>query len=247
VNLWSLEWIRLTRTGRIFILLAVFFSFGIIGPLSVRYLPELLEAAGSSEAISSLPPVTPEFAMSSFLGNALQIGLLAVAFVGAAALAIDAKPEVSVFFRSRASIPEILTPRFVAISAATVTAFGVGVATAAVTSGILIGWPGAGTTIIGSLLVALYLVFAVSLITLFGSLVRRVPATALLTVGTLIVLSLVGLVGTIGPWLPSYLIGGFERIIAGGDFIYWRAVVVTVAAIAGALGIAVVRLENREI
>jgi ABC-2 type transport system permease protein len=185
--------------------------------------------------------------MSSFLGNALQIGLLAVAFVGAAALAIDAKPEVSVFFRSRASIPEILTPRFVAISAATVAAFAVGVATAAVTSGILIGWPEAGTTIIGSLLVALYLVFAVALITLFGSLVRRVPATALLAVGTLILLSLIGLVGTIGPWLPSYLIGGFDGIIAGGDFVYWRAVVVTVVAIAGALTIAVVRLENREI
>ncbi len=247
MNLWRLEWIRLTRTGRVLILLAVFFSFGIIGPLSVRYLPELLEAAGSSEAIGTLPPVTPEFAMSSFLGNALQIGLLAVAFVGAAALAIDAKPEVSEFFRSRASIPEILIPRFVAISAATVAAFAVGVATAAVTSGILIGWPEAGTTIIGSLLVALYLVFAVALITLFGSLVRRVPATALLAVGTLILLSLIGLVGTIGPWLPSYLIGGFDGIIAGGDFVYWRAVVVTVVAIAGALTIAVVRLENREI
>jgi ABC-2 type transport system permease protein len=247
MSLWSLEWIRLTRTGRVLILLAVFFSFGIIGPLSVKYLPELLEAAGSSEAIGSLPPVTPEFAMSSFLGNALQIGLLAVAFVGAAALAIDTKPEVSVFFRSRATIPEILTPRFVATSAATVVAFAVGVATAAVTSGILIGWPQAGATIIGSLLVALYLVFAVALLALFGSLVRKVPATALLTVGTLIVLSLIGLLGAVGPWLPSYLIGGFDGIIAGGDFVYWRAIVVTVAAIAAALALAVVRLENREV
>jgi ABC-2 type transport system permease protein len=193
MSLWRLELIRLFRTGRFLILLAVFFAFGVIGPLSVKYLPELLEAAGSEGAIDTLPPVTPEFAMSSFLGNALQIGLLAVAFVGAAALAIDTKPEVSVFFRSRASIRDILTPRFVANSIATLVGFAVGVITAAVTSGILIGWPDAANTVVASLLVALYLVFFVALLALFGSLVRRVPATALLSVGAIIVLGIIGL------------------------------------------------------
>lgn len=247
MSLWRLEWIRLTRTGRIFILLAVFFAFGIIGPLSVRYLPELLEAAGSEEAITSLPPVTPEFAMSSYLGNALQIGLLAIAFVGAAALAIDAKPEISVFFRSRASIRNVITPRFIVVSAASVLAFATGVVTAAVTSGILIDWPEAGPTILGSALVALYLVFVVALITVMGSLVRKVPATALLTVGTLIVLSIIGLVEPISPWLPSYLVGGFDAILNGGDFVYWRAIAATTAVIFGFVAIAVVRLENREV
>ena len=247
MSLWRLEWIRLTRTGRIFILLAVFFAFGIIGPLSVRYLPELLEAAGSEEAISSLPPVTPEFAMSSYLGNALQIGLLAIAFVGAAALAIDAKPEISVFFRSRASIRNIITPRFIVVSAASVLSFATGVVTAAVTSGILIDWPEAGPTILGSALVALYLVFVVALITVMGSLVRKVPATALLTVGTLIVLSIIGLAEPISPWLPSYLVGGFDAILNGGDFVYWRAIAATTAVIFGFVAIAVVRLENREV
>ncbi len=247
MSLWRLEFLRLFRTGRIFILLAVFFAFGVIGPLSVRYLPELLEAAGSEGAIDSLPPVTPEFAMSSFLGNALQLGLLAVAFVGAAALAIDAKPEISVFFRSRASVSDILTPRFVAIAGATVVAFAVGVVTAVVASGVLIDWPQPADTTLASLLVVLYLVFAVSLLALFGSLVRRVPATALLTVGALIVLGLIGLLEPIADWLPSALIGGFDGIIAGGDFVYWRAVVVTVAAIAACLWVAVVRLDSREI
>lgn len=247
MNLWSLEWIRLTRTGRILILLAVFFSFGIIGPLSVRYLPELLDAAGSGEAISQLPPVTPEFAMAAYLGNALQIGLLAIAFVGAAALAIDAKPEISVFFRSRSSIRDIIAPRFVVVAAATVVAFAAGVATAAVTSGTLIDWPEPGPTILGSALVAVYLVFVVALITLMGSLVRNVPATALLTVGTLIALSIIGLYAPLAPWLPSYLVGGFDVIISGGDFVYWRAIALTAAAIVACLAIAVVRLDSREV
>lgn len=247
MSLWKLEWVRLTRTGRVLILLAVFLSMGIIGPLSVRYLPEILEAAGSGEAISQLPPVTPEFAMASFLSNAIQLGLLAIAFVGAAALAIDAKPEVSVFFRSRATIREILAPRFAMNAAAAVVAFAFGVATAVVTSGILIDWPDARNTIVGSLLVALYLVFVVAVVALFGSLVRRVPATALLTVGSLIVLSIVGLYEPIAAWSPSYLVGGFDDVIAGGGFVYWRAVLVTVAAIIGALWLALVRLQNREV
>jgi ABC-2 type transport system permease protein len=247
VNLWKLELLRLFRTGRILILLAVFFAFGIIGPLSVRYLPELLKATGSESAIESLPPVTPEFAMSSFLGNALQIGLLAVAFVGAAALAIDAKPEVAVFFRSRASVRRIVTPRFVAVAVATAVTFYLGVATAAITSGILIGWPDALDTVVGSVLVTFYLVFAVALLALFGSVVRKVPATALLTVGSLIALSIIGLLEPIADWLPSYLVGGFDGVISGGGFVYWKALVVTVAAVAASLWVAFVRLENREI
>ena len=247
MNLWRLEWVRLTRTGRVFILLAVFFSFGIIGPLIVRYLPEILDSAGSGQVVDQLPPVTPESAMSSFLGNALQFGLLAIAFVCAAALAIDAKPEISVFFRSRSTIRQILAPRFVINAVAAVFAFAVGVVTAVVTSGVLIGWPEAKPTIVGSILVALYLVFVVAFVALIGSLVRKVPATALLTVGGLIALSLIGLLQPIEPWLPSYLVGGFDGVIAGGDFVYWRAVVVTVAAIAVALWIATVRLGHREV
>ena len=248
MTLWRLEWVRLTRTGRILILLAVFISMGIIGPLSVRYLPELLESAGGGqEAIAQLPPISPEFAMASFLSNAIQLGLLAIAFVGAAALAIDAKPEISVFFRSRATIRQILFPRFVMIAGAAVVAFTIGVITAVVVSGVLIDWPNAPTTIVASSLVALYLVFVVAVIALFGSLVRRVPATALLTIGSLIVLSVVGVYDPIAAWMPSYLVGGFDGIIGGGDFIYWRSIAATVALIAGALWLTVVRLESREV
>ena len=98
-----------------------------------------------------------------------------------------------------------------------------------------------------SLLVALYLVFFVALLALFGSLVRNVPATALLTVGAIIVLGIIGLLEPISDWLPSYLVGGFDVIIAGGEFVYWKAIVTTVAAIAASLWIAIVRLQNREI
>jgi ABC-2 type transport system permease protein len=248
MTLWRLEWVRLMRTGRVMILIAVFFAMGLLGPLSVRYLPELLESAGGDPAsISTLPPVTAEFSMAAFLSNAIQLGLLAVAFVGAAALAIDAKPEISVYFRSRASIPQILAPRYVFNAGATVIAFAFGVVTAVVATGVLIEWPPAADTVVASLLVVVYLVFVVALIALFGSLVRRVPATALLTIGSLIALSIIGLYQPVEEYLPSHLVGGFETVIAGGDFTYWPAIIVTLILTAACLSIARIRLEQREV
>ncbi len=39
MTLWRLEWLRVWRTQRWAILLAVFGVFGFLGPLAVRYLP----------------------------------------------------------------------------------------------------------------------------------------------------------------------------------------------------------------
>lgn len=248
MTLWRLEFVRLTRTGRILILIAVFLAMGLLGPLTIYYLPEILEASGGdSTAFGELAPVTIESAMAAFLGNAIQFGLLAVAFVAAAALAIDAKPEIAVFFRSRASIPQILLPRYFFNAAGSVIGFIVGVVTAVVTTGLLIGWPDAFDTIVATVLVAVYLLFVVGLIALFGSLVRKVPATALLTIGAVILLAIIGNWDPIQEYQPGHLVAGFDRTIAGGDFTYWPAIVVTLLVTAGCLWIAKIRLEAREV
>ena len=91
MSLWKLERLRLWRTQRLWILLAVFGSIGVLGPLTVRFLPELMESLGE-EAVGTLPPMTAVDGVTQYIGNAVQIGVLAVAFVGAAAIAFDAKP-----------------------------------------------------------------------------------------------------------------------------------------------------------
>ena len=72
MNLWKLEWLRLWRTQRLWILLAVFGSFGILGPLTVRYLPDLMESLGE-EAVGTLPPMTPADGITQYIGNVMQI------------------------------------------------------------------------------------------------------------------------------------------------------------------------------
>ncbi len=245
MSLWCLEILRLFRTYRFWILLAVFASFGALGPLTARFLPEIVDAVGGGVEIA-VPPPTPELAMAGYLGNALQIGMLAVVFVAAAALAFDAKPEMAVYLRTRASVRQILTPRYVVNMAAAVVSFFIGTAIAYVGSIMLIDAPRLGGTVTATLLLAVYLIFAVALTGLAASFVRSVPGAVLITVAALIVIGIIGLIPQVEPWLPSSLVGSFDALISGGEFDYWRSLVVTIILSLGCVLASFALMGHRE-
>ena len=246
MTLWKLELLRLWRTQRWLILLSVFGVFGVLGPLTVRFLPDLMESLGE-DAVGSLPPLTTPDGIAQYIGNAIQLGILAVAFVGAAALAFDSNVEMSIFLRTRASVREIFTPRFFVTSAAAVVAFLFGLTLAYIGTGLLLDWLDIGEVVIGGALFSLYLVFAVAVIGFVSSLIKRVPGVALLSVGVLIVVGLLSLVSPLAPWLPNELIGAIDSLIRGGDFDYWRAIVVTLVLIVALVALSIHRLERREV
>lgn len=246
MNLWNLEFLRLWRTQRWLILFAVYGVFGLLGPLTARYLPDLIESIDES-AVGSLPQMTPEDGITQYIGNAAQMGLLAVAFVGAAALAFDANTEMAIYLRTRATIQEIFTPRFVVTAAAAVAAFLFGMAIAYIGTGVLLEWLDIGSVVIGSLLHAIYLVFAVAVIGLVSSFIRKVPGVALLSVGLLILIALLALIPAVAPWLPSELVGAIDVLIRGGEFDFWRSLVMTILLTAGMFAFSVQRLKHREL
>ena len=227
-------------------MVGIFVMFGALGPLTARYLPEIVDRLGAGAEVA-IPPATPELGMSQYAGNALQIGILAVVFIAAAALAFDSNLEMSVFLRTRASVRAILTPRYAMNMAAAAGALLVGAAVAFAGTTFLIAMPDQGGTLVGSLLLALYLAFAVAMTGFFASLVRSVPGAALLTVGFLIALGLVGLIPIIKPWLPSELVGGFDALVAGKGFVYGRSVASTVVLSLSAIAVSIVLMGRREI
>ena len=87
----------------------------------------------------------------------------------------------------------------------------------------------------------------IAVIAFFASVVRGVPATALLSVGTLIVIGLLGLVPRLAPWLPGELVGAVDSLIRGGDFEYWRSAATAIVLTAVLVIIAIRRLERREV
>jgi ABC-2 type transport system permease protein len=249
MTLWRLEWLRLVRTRRWLSLAGVLVFFGFVSPLSVRYAEDLLTSLGPSEVQIILPEPTAFESMRQFVGNVQQLGTLAVVLVSSAALALDGRPELAVFLRSRVrSARDLVLPRFAVNAAVAALAFAGGGFAAWYETEVLLGSLPAGRTLVAIAMGCVFQVFVVATVALAAGLARSFLQTAILAVGLLLSLPLLGLVGAIAPWLPSELstfLADLEEPRAFAD--YARPAAVTLACIAAFLVLAVRRLETREL
>ena len=248
MSLWKLEWLRLVRTKRIVGLLGVYVFFGFLGPLSVRYMEQILENFGGGVQIV-VPEPMPADGIAAYVGNAAQIGLLVSVGIAAAALAFDAKPQMGIFLRTRAAgVREILAPRYIVMTGAVVGAFVLGSLTALYESVVLMGSLPVGDWALGTLLGSLYLAFAIAVVALVAARAKSVLVTVMVVVGVLLALPIIGIAPAIGEWLPSYLVGAVDGMVRGNGFgEYVRATGLTIALTAGALWLAVRWAERREL
>ena len=217
MSLWRLEWLRLTRTKRWIALLGVYLFFGLLGPITARYLGEILDVAGGDleGATIVLPPPVPADGMAQYVGNALQIGTLVAVVVAAGALAFDAIPEMGIFLRTRApDVRSLLTPRFVVTTAAVVGSFVLGGLAAWYETWALIGGLDAGDVLAGLLLGSLFLVFVVALVAAVAGRASSVLGTVMISILVLLVMPIFGIADAIGRWLPSHLGGALAAIPA---------------------------------
>lgn len=249
MNLWRLEWLRLTRTRRLVALLGVYLFFGLTGPLTARYLSQILGSLGTEGVRVEFPEPKPADGIAQYVGNISQIGLLVVVLIAASALAFDARREMAVFLRTRIShVPAIVLPAYTVSTGAAVAALLVGSLAAWYETGVLLGGLPVARMLAGIGFGALFLAFAVALVALVAAVVRGVLATAGVTLVALLALAILGNLGDLGRWLPTSLAGamaGLVRDTAPTD--YLPATAVAVAATAAALAGAVALGQRREI
>ena len=248
MNLWRLEWIRLIRTKRWIALLGVYVFFGLLGPLSARYIREILESFGGGVQVVVEDPVAAD-GIASYVSNVSQIGLLVSVGIAAAALAFDAKPQMGIFLRTRVShIREVVTPRYVVMTVAVAAAFTVGSIAALYESTVLMGSLPFGGWLLGTLLGCVYLAFAVAVVAAVAGKSQSVLVTVVSTIGVLLLLPLLGIAPAFGEWLPSHLVGAIDSLVRGGEFAeYWRALGTTLLLTACSLWLAVRWAGQREL
>ena len=248
MSLWRLEWLRLVRTRRLVLLVAVFAFLGVLGPVSARYLGELIDRFGAGVEVE-LPPPVPASGIEQFNLNAQQVGLVVAVIVAAGALTVDAVPEMSVFLRTRVGRPSaLLWPRVVLSFAAIATAYLVGVAVAGYQTWALLGPVPWGSLALGALLGVVYLGFAVAVTAAAASRTSSVLATAGFALVGLIAMPLAGLVDPVAQWLPSRLVGALDDLVRGGEpGDYWPSAMVTLLATPVLLVLAGVGLRRREL
>ena len=252
MNLWRLEWLRLIRTKRWVALVGVFVFFGLLGPLSARYIAEIVSFAGGEleGATIEFPPPVPADGMAQFISNAMQIGTLVAVVVAAGALAFDAVPEMGVFLRTRiSSVGRILMPRVVVTTSAVVVSFVLGALTAWYMTWALIGSPDAGSIVIGVLLGVVFMLFVVALVAAVAGRASSVLGTVMVSIVVLLVMPFLAISDAIGRWLPTHLAGALGALPAGGaePADYLRSGIVTVAATAVLFWLGVRFARRREL
>ncbi len=248
MSLWRLEVLRMVRTHRWAIVVGVYVVFGVLGPVSARYLGEIV-GNFAGEVTIVVPDPRPVDGILQFVSNTTQLGLLAVVIVAAGALAVDARTEVAAFLRTRVGDGGVLLwPRYVVATLTAVFALGAGTAVAWVLTAALLGELPTQTMVVGTALGALYLAFAVAVVAAAGAIARGVLPTVFAAVAFLILLPIVGVLPAVEPWLPSQLVTAVVALVEGEPASgYLRAVGVTVVAIPLLLVLAARALERREL
>ena len=248
MTLWRLEWLRLLRTRRWIALVGIYVFFGLVGPLSARYLGEIVERFGGGVEVSFPPPV-PADGMIQYVSNVSQLGLLVAVVIAAGSLAFDAKPEMGVFLRTRVpGVWEILVPRLTVSFLAIGGSFALGALAAWYETVVLIGRLPVGGTLAGIGYGLLYLALVVAVVAAAGSRAKSILGAVLVTIVVLLVMPIVAIVEAIGEWLPSHLVGALAGI-PGGTAIneYLPAAAVTVVLIGLSLWLAVRWSAAREL
>lgn len=248
MTLWRLEVLRLVRTHRWMIVFGVYGFFAVTGPLVARYFNEIIARFGGEVTVVA-PEPRPVDGIALFLDNASQLGLLAVVIVGAGSLAVDARPEIAAFLRTRVTqARRLIMPRYVVTTGLAVAALAVGTAVAwALTVGLIGGLP-ASPLVVGTVYGALYLAFAVALVAAVAGYTRTQMGAVFSALLLLLAFPLLALVPVLRPWLPSELLLAAASLVEGaspGDFL--RSLVVSIVSTAGLLMLATQRLARREI
>lgn len=250
----TLLWKEITeqwRSYRLVIVAAVLTAFGILGPLSAKYLPLMLaEMPGVPEGLAEImPEPDAAMAMGEYLDNLTQFGvILAILIPMAAVVGEKTGGTAEVTLSKPVSRAAFLGAKFLAHG----FTLAVGVLFAAIGgfyyAGILFRWPPAGAFVAVNALVLAYLLLFVGLTLLASTLARSQLAAAGMSFGMLLLLGLLGSIPSLGRWLPSAVLG-WARALALGASVEpcWSALAVCIALTAAAILVAWLVFRRQEL
>jgi ABC-2 type transport system permease protein len=245
MNLWTLELARLWRTGRLISLLAVYAILGLGLPILTYELPTLLKHTSSGVRVIA-PPPTATSSLAGFASNSAQLGTLVLIIVAAATIAIDARPALAAFYRSRTRRPSrLFFRRLAALGLATAVSLATGTVCCWYETTVLIGRLNAGALAGGYTIELLWISFSLALVTAWSSVTASVAGIAGSTIATLLALSFAGTIRPVGRWLPTQLATGLVSLSGPHPTGFaWPAIAVTAAVSLTLISVACRRLSH---
>jgi ABC-2 type transport system permease protein len=239
------------RSYRLLIVAAVLAATGILGPLTARYMNELMSsipgAPAGLEAV--LPPPTVGLAISELTDNVAQFGLLLALLIPMAAVVSEKTNGTAALTLCKpVSRAAFLAAKFLALlvtlALGVVLAIGAGYAY----TGMLFEWlPFEGFALLGAAML-IYLLTYASLTLLASTLMPSQLAAAGLAFGLALLLGILGTIPAVGALLPSALLA-WGRAVAGGASVDlpWKPLVTAGILMLGLLALEWGALRRQEI
>jgi ABC-2 type transport system permease protein len=215
------------RTGRLVAVAAVFVLFGILGPLTDRYLKEILDAVGSQSGgmTFTVPAPSLQGDLTQVLKNLSQFGIVCALLLAMGAVAWEKeRGTAGMILTKPASRASFLAAKLVAISLNLAIATLLGCGLGYLYTALLYpsNFPFGGYVAMAAILWWTMVVFVA--ITLLGStLTRSAMAAAGLAFIAFLVLGILASIPMIGPWSPLGILTPAQHLALGepaGDFLW---------------------------
>jgi len=239
------------RSYRMLVVAAVLVAMGILGPLTARYMNELMASIpGTPEGLEAvLPAPTVEFAVAELVDNLAQFGLILALLVPMAAVVGEKSTGTAALTLSKpVSRGAFLLAKLLALLTTFAVGLSLSVAAGYAYTGMLFSWlPIGGFAVLAGMLL-LYLLFYASLTLLASTLMRSQLAAAGLAFGLALSLGIVGTIPALGAYLPSALLG-WGRAAANGMALEmpWKALATTLILIPASLLLGQAALRRQEL
>jgi ABC-2 type transport system permease protein len=243
------EMLEAWRTRRVLVVAIVFSAFGIASPYLARYLPELIKSLAGGQLQIVIPTPTVGDAVDQFQKNLGQAGILTAVLLAMGSVAVEKERGTAALVLSKpASRGAYLLAKMLAITAT----LGIGLLLASVgafayTALLFKALPGLGWAAMTGLLLLMLVVYVA--LTFLGSVLTRSSiAAAGIGVGGLLIVALVSVLPTIGPYTPGGLSVPGRALALGTDpGLVIGPVLLNLGLLAGLFAVAWVAFRRQEL
>lgn len=247
LGLWRLEWLRLVRTKRLLLLLVAYPGVGLIGPVFARHRDRIVEAL-HIDAVAPASGMRADSGMAVYTYAAGQIGILVGLALMASALAVDHRPGLAAFHRTRLRRRrDLVVPRYTVTTAAVSLAYLMGSLIAWAQVHWMFGPLPAKAVFYGSFYGIVGVVLEVSVVAAMAAFLRRPVAIFGGSLVAFVLMPVAALWRPLQHWLPSQLFNCQVDLLRGhtpGEYVDNLVVAVVLSALC--VWLAVWRIGRRE-
>lgn len=213
------EWVELFRAKKLYILIAVFAFFGMISPMSSRYMAEILALAANDMLTIQVPPTTWVDSWGQFYNNLSQMGGICVILLSMSSVVGEKRSgSAALTLTKNLSHAVFITAKFLSAAVCFLIALLLSVTLCYGYTLYLYGYAGEPAAILmGCAAYSLFTFVLLGVTVLASTAAQSTAVSAVLSFFGFIVLILSGYLPAIGRILPGSLLSKTVELSAGAQ------------------------------